>query len=107
MFFGLLGAATAATGWGLQRSAKAFAAQNDRPSPAHVGRDALAFRGRFVALSGFGVRFLGARVDEEHLLLRITYEVTAADVTAEHEVRVPVPSDRLDEAREVAQAVGR
>ena len=106
LFIGL-GLGMSALGAWLVRSGLAFAARDDLPSPAMIGRDGVSFRGRFVPLRGFGIAFVSATFDETHRILRIRYEIDAGGASSEAEVRVPVPAGREDEAREVADQLRR
>ena len=106
ILFVLLGAGFAWFGWMLQRNVRRFALAEESPSAAHLGRDGLAFRGRFVPFRGFGLRFVRATVDPDHDVLHVTYEVSDADTQAEHQVRVPFPASKRDEARRVSELLG-
>jgi len=107
IFFALLSAGFAAFGWLLVRDVRAFATADASPSAALIGHAGVSFRGRFVVFRAFGIRLVDARADADAHVLRVTYEVTAGETTAEHEVRVPFPPDGIDEATRVAEALRR
>lgn len=91
-------------GLGLWLDARLRSEQRD-PSPVLVGQNGVILRQRWRAWRGLGTRLLDAAVDDEHRLLRITYEVQGRHGPVEHWLRIPIPSGREDEAKRVARAL--
>lgn len=82
-----------------------------RPSLRHVpliiGPDGVLTLGGYVQWRAFGMRFLDATISDPPPTLAVRYEVSTKHGTAEHTLPLPVPTDKLDEARAVADALNR
>lgn len=90
--------------------ARAHAPEEPPPSmrrvPMVIGPDGALTVAGYVQWQAFGVDFIEAAVDADPPTLRVRYTAIAKHGRVEHTLALPVPDDRLEEARAVAKALG-
>lgn len=88
---------------------RAHRAPPPRPSmrsvPMIIGPDGVLTVGAYLQWRGFGVALTASEVRDDPPTLVVHYIVSTNHGTAEHEMPLPVPPDRLDEARRIAEVL--
>lgn len=74
--------------------------------PLIIGPGGALTVGEYIQWHGFGIRFIDAAVETSPPTLTVRFEMSGRYGTHTHTVPLPVPPDRLDEARRVAEQLG-